>query len=155
MLRGFTVYHDIVFEKAGQSFNIDHVVIGKGAVYAVETKTRRKPLDKKGEKQWKVRYDGKRLQFPHYTESKAIRQAQANAQFLSQWLSDSVGKHVPVESLIIIPGWWVESTTYRPVVVLNDQAVGEFRFEVGSPLDAETMKQVDTMLFRHNAESLN
>ncbi|MBW8313141.1 MAG: NERD domain-containing protein [Rhizobium sp.] len=39
MIEGGLDFHDI----PGEGFNIDHVVIGKGAVLAVETRSRKKP----------------------------------------------------------------------------------------------------------------
>jgi len=37
--QGFEIYHDVPFE----GFNIDHVPVGPPGIFAVETKTRRKP----------------------------------------------------------------------------------------------------------------
>jgi hypothetical protein len=57
---GFEIYHDVPFE----GFNIDHVLVGPRGVFIVETKTRRKPVNEAGKKEFKVQFDGKALQWP-------------------------------------------------------------------------------------------
>jgi hypothetical protein len=63
MALGCTVLHDV----PGHRFNIDHVVIGPRAVYAVETKSVRKPKEN-----YKVIYDGERLHFPGFADRKRL-----------------------------------------------------------------------------------
>ena len=60
MLDGFRVFHDVPFD----GYNIDHVIIGPPGVFAVETKTRRKPRDDDGAKKYRVTFDGAVLRWP-------------------------------------------------------------------------------------------
>ena len=68
---GYYVYHDFPADK----FNVDHVVAGPAGVYAVETKARQKPNTGNGQSDAKVIYDGQKLHFPDWTETKPLEQA--------------------------------------------------------------------------------
>lgn len=75
MAEGGLVFHDI----PGEGFNIDHVVIGKSAVLAVETKSRKKPASA-GKHSARVVYDGSRLSFLEYIETKPLEQTARQAE---------------------------------------------------------------------------
>jgi len=103
--QGFEVYHDVPFD----GFNIDHVLVGPRGVFAVETKTRRKPIGESGVKEYRVEYTGAHLQWPGgRTDSRGIEQAANNAKTLAQWLSSAVGDPVAVMPILTLPGWLVE-----------------------------------------------
>ena len=119
MLLGCRVYHDFPAE----GFNIDHVVIGPAGVYAVETKGRAKPDKGGGTEEALVVYDGKRLQFPSWSETEPIAQAKRQAQWLAQWLKSAVGEPVPVLPALALPGWFVERKE-RDMVVFNSKNPG-------------------------------
>lgn len=101
---GFEIYHDVPFE----GFNIDHVLVGPRGVFIVETKTRRKPVNEDGKKQFRVQFDGKYLQWPWGADSYGIEQAKNNAKTLAGWLSGSTGEPVWVVPILTLPGWLVE-----------------------------------------------
>lgn len=117
MLDGYRVFHDFPAEK----FNIDHIVIGKGGVFAVETKGRSKRIDKKSN--WenaRVKFDGEKLIFPTWTEIKPIEQANNNAKWLENWIKKNTGEEVKVMSVLALPGWFVEENkdkNLRPRVI--------------------------------------
>lgn len=69
---GFEIYHDLPFD----GFNIDHVLVGPSGVFAVETKTRRKPVHGSGERAYRVEFDGLRLHWPMGADDHAIDQSQ-------------------------------------------------------------------------------
>lgn len=108
MLQGFRVFHDFPAEGG---FNIDHVVIGSRGVLAVETKTRSKPARGQGSEVVKVRFDGKALEFPRFTEEKSVDQARRQARWMAKWLTSATGEAVPVFSVVALPGWYVERTS--------------------------------------------
>ena len=60
MREGYYVFHDVPGDR---EFNVDHVVVGRSGVYAIETKGRSKPTNDR-ESGHKVQYDGKALLFP-------------------------------------------------------------------------------------------
>lgn len=99
--QGCFVLHDI---PAGD-FNIDHVVVASHAVFAIETKSRRKPG--KGKASANVGYDGACLQFPGWKETRPLEQARAIADWLSKYLRDETGESVVVYPVVCLPGWFV------------------------------------------------
>lgn len=101
---GFDVFHDVPFE----GFNMDHVMVGARGVFLVETKTRRKPVNEAGKKQFKVQFDGKQLQWPWGADTYGIEQAKNNAKTLSAWLSSATGENVRATPILTLPGWLVE-----------------------------------------------
>lgn len=111
--KGFRVFHDLPCN----GFNIDHVVVGPSGVYAIETKTWVKRGV--GDKSHQVIFDGQRLQFPDYTTDEPVRQATAQAQWLSEFLSKSTGMRLNVSPVLCVPGWWVERQRSGDVVVLS------------------------------------
>jgi hypothetical protein len=102
-LHAANIFHDV----PGQGFNVDHVVIHKTGIYAVETKTPSKPNGKT-----QIFYDGSRLYMaedPKQSTSgvDGIDQAKANAKWLSKLLQETTGKRFPVRPVLAFPGWWV------------------------------------------------
>lgn len=112
---GALIYHDF----PGDKFNIDHIVIGGGAVFAIETKSRRKPRGG-GKDSARVDYDGARLKFPSHGETKPIEQAHRQAQWLEKFLGSGVGEPVRVIPLVALPGWYVQSRVQRPDVLVSN-----------------------------------
>lgn len=115
MLHGCRVYHDFPAE----SFNIDHVVVGPGGVFAVETKGRAKPDKGRGSIDATVTYDGQILRFPDWHEKEPLEQARRQADWLQKWLSSAVGEAVTVRSVLALPGWFVDRTQSGNVIVFN------------------------------------
>lgn len=115
MLKGCRVYHDFPAE----NFNIDHVVVGPGGVYAIETKGRAKPDLGRGSEDATVVFDGQGLVFPDWQEVKPLEQAKRQAGWLSRWLSSAIGVSVPVVPVLVLPGWYVKQTGPSEVKVFN------------------------------------
>lgn len=100
------VAHDLPCD----GFNIDHVVIAPHAVYAVETKSFRKPRSSADDSHYKVTYDGEALRFPDWRDSAPIAQARRQAQWLRRYLRESLGREIPVIPAVALPGWWIDRT---------------------------------------------
>jgi hypothetical protein len=123
MAHGFEIYHDVQFDK----FNIDHILVGPPGVFAVETKTHRKPIDASGSKEYKVEFDGSRLHWPWGKDKNDVTQTIRNAQSVAQWLSGSVGEPVLVVPILTLPGWLVNRNASQPTVpVLNPKEIVKF-----------------------------
>ena len=135
MRDGYGVYHDFPCDK----FNIDHVVVGPAGVYSVETKARRKPTTGNGHLDAKVIYDGQKLHFPDWTETKPIEQARRQAQWLSKWLSKAVGDPIQAKPVIMLPGWFVDRMAPNGMSVINPK---QFK----SVLNANKDKKLDEKL---------
>jgi hypothetical protein len=136
---GFWIFHDVPAEK----FNIDHVVVGPTGIFAVETKGRSKPTDEGTERGWEVTYDGKRLQFPGWSETKPLEQATRQAKWFRQWLASAVGESVNVYPVLVLPGWYVRRASGEGVMVINareaNTAIAKRR---GAELPAKLIQQV-------------
>jgi len=100
---GFEIYHDVPFDQ----FNIDHVLVGSRGVFAVETKTRSKPVSS-GKVEYRVWYDGKALQWPKGADFRSVEQSRNNAKDLAAWLSSGTGEKVIASPILTLPGWMVE-----------------------------------------------
>ena len=99
---GGIAYHDF----PADNFNIDHILISKSGIYAIETKGRSKLKDK--DNNWKVQYVNNKLIFPNREESKPVKQAQMQAQWLSNFLSKKLRVKVQVNAVLAIPGWYTD-----------------------------------------------
>jgi len=113
--RGYVIFHDIL----GQGFNLDHVTLSPQGIFIIETKTWSKPSSGSP----KIEYDGEKI----YIEGKrygygVIDQANSQASWLQKILQESTGKKFMVKTVVVFPGWYVESkvsTSGRRVWVLN------------------------------------
>lgn len=113
---GYVVFHDVPGDGA---WNIDHVVVGPGGIFVLETKTRsrRKPLWDQPDQ--KVYYNGQRLRFPWCEDRKAVGQVKLNTQWVRQLLSGFTPKDIAIQPVIVVPGWFVETQGTYPVHAMN------------------------------------
>lgn len=144
MLHGFRVFHDIPADK----FNIDHVVIGPPGVFAVETKGRSKVLSDDGEakKQFRVSYQKGVLQFPNGIDKETVPQAERQAKWVHQWLSESTGQAVPVRPLIVLPGWYIDIKDSPTVPVIASGYIQ--RYFLGQKLSVNDQKQIKQICYQ-------
>lgn len=98
---GAQVFHDI----PGDDFNLDHVVFSTRGFFVIETKTRSKP--KRGDARVTLT-ESSVLVAGWAPDRDPIRQVQAGARWLSNWLEESTGKRFPVKGVVLFPGWFVE-----------------------------------------------
>lgn len=111
---GYYLFHDI---PTNADCNIDHVIVGKGGAFVIETKDRSKPESTDG-KSMEAIVEGKRIRFTGGgVESKALNQAEALANWLSDSLSRSTGTRVDVRPVVALPGWFVRQPEPSNVLV--------------------------------------
>jgi hypothetical protein len=136
---GAFVFHDLPADK----FNIDHIVVGRSAVFAVETKSRKKPAEQ-GKDSARVIFDGKQLRFPEHVEVKPVEQARFQAQWLEQFLSSGVGEAVRVVPVLALPGWFVENSGPRSDVLATNCRNPSFMTgdKFGPPLSDAMRKRI-------------
>lgn len=115
MLEGYRVFHDFPAEK----FNIDHVLVGKKGVFAIETKTRSKRTTSDRQQDATVEYDGRALHFPNGTDIDMIEQAKRQSKWLGTWLSQAVGEDISVRAIVALPGWFVKRTSSKGIPIVN------------------------------------
>lgn len=118
---GARIFHDV----PGDGFNLDHVVISPRGIYAVETKTITKPGPDA-----RVVFDGEHVAVAgHRPDRDPVRQACAEATWLSRLLKQSTGRTFPVRGVVVYPGWWVERTNrerHAETWVLEPKALPAF-----------------------------
>jgi len=116
------VLHDLL----GDGFNIDHVLIAPQGIFAIETKTRSKPL--RGDARIRVNEDGISVDGgPH--DGAVLRQAAAQRSWLRDLLKESTGRDWPIRSVVLFPGWFVEpipQALTTDLWVLNPKALPKF-----------------------------
>ena len=119
MLHGWRTFHDLPDERCG---NLDHVLVGVGGIYVVETKGY---LMGRGKGDWVAKADaaagtltlgGRVRPFP-------AAQLRRNADVLGRVLTERLGEPppVPVEPLLCLPGWRVESTSPATPRAMNPE----------------------------------
>jgi hypothetical protein len=124
MLDGCRVFHDVPMEPYG---NIDHVLVARTGIYAVETKARRKRnVHRKaptGKRDYEVVFDGTMLRFPGGIDSRSLGQARQQAVRLHAFLSSALGESVEVRPILTFPGWFVTSSAKSDIKVLNPKLI--------------------------------
>ncbi|OHE78692.1 MAG: hypothetical protein A3G75_09395, partial [Verrucomicrobia bacterium RIFCSPLOWO2_12_FULL_64_8] len=108
-LQGWRVFHDVPGERGTIKFNIDHVAVGPGGVFAIETKTRRKGNAREGREDYKVFFDGEQLSWPWGEDRHGLDQALGNAKWLKEWLVKVTAEKIEVTPVLNFPGWYVEA----------------------------------------------
>jgi hypothetical protein len=145
------VFHDLEIREPGKKpWNIDHVVITPAGVFAIETKTRRKPrgIAPDGQQGHKVIFDGQQLRFPApmAADRHGLDQTQRNADWLTGKLATLNGCAVPVTPVLVLPGWWVEAKGKGPVTVLNPKGLRSFLNGRAPALSAERQSAIAAQL---------
>jgi hypothetical protein len=123
--KGYAVFHDVPCQGRTGKFNLDHVVVGGGAVAVIETKTWRK---KKGEgtKTDPIIYDGAALAGPAgYRDTKSVKQLLDGADWLEKYLQKELNITVRPAMVLTMPGWWMEAKVKGPVIALNPKLLAE------------------------------
>lgn len=145
------VFHDLEVKEPGKKpWNIDHVVLTPAGVFAIETKTRRKPRGTApdGQQGHKVVFDGHQLLFPSPMKADrfGIDQAQRNTNWLSDKLTSLNGTPIPVVPVLVLPGWWIEAKGKGPVSVLNPKSLPKFLNGHQSLLSDEKFRAITAQL---------
>lgn len=141
--KGYRVFHDIL----GQSFNVDHVLIGPAGIFTIETKTWSKPA--RGEA--KIMFDGETILAGSFEPDRGpVIQARAQAGWMKEFLAESTARKFEVRSVILFPGWYVEQTpgSSRQVWVLNPKALDAFLSNEPERLTADDIKLASFHLSR-------
>ena len=155
MLDGCQVFHDLQMDGIG---NIDHVVVAPHAVFAVETKAKRKrkPKESDGD-DYRVTFTGDELVYPFGKDRKDLNQVRRNANVLAKKLEQLTKESVPVKSVLVLPGWLIERTGKSDVAVVNDKrsqlqaAIVDRR---AKPMDAKQRERICAQLEDWSRQSM-
>ena len=144
MPQGCYVYHDV----PGESFNIDHVVVGPAGVFAVETKGRSKVKRNQGAADAKVVFDGQQLIFPTWAETDPLDQSRRQAKWLTRYLSSACGFEVADRPALAIAGWFIERQQPSDVLIFNGKPP---RF-MAVPENGNRLSGQEIMAIKHQVE---
>ncbi|HEX7048078.1 MAG TPA: nuclease-related domain-containing protein [Gammaproteobacteria bacterium] len=112
---GNRVFHEVVIEGT----TIDHVVIGKRGVFAINVVARSLPKQAEGRPVAELK-NGKLL-LAGQPEALPVGDAARNMTLLSAAASRVVGHRVPVRSVLAVPGWHSVANDAGNHLVLNDK----------------------------------
>jgi Nuclease-related domain len=120
---GYRVFHDVPGDGC---WNIDHVAVGPGGVFVIETKARVRRKSKTAQAEHEVSYDGRVLRFPWCDDNKAVGQVEANAEWLGKKLAPYAPKGLLLQPVIVVPGWYVKSLGNFKTKAMNDKYLVEY-----------------------------
>jgi hypothetical protein len=141
---GYQVFHDVLAE----GFNLDHVVIGPAGVFTIETKTWSKPTQGDA----RIRYDGENLVAGSLKPDRdPLIQAKAQAHWLTAMLTESTGRRLAVQPVVVFPGWYVEAApgSQREVWVMEPKGLPAFLARQQQCLSPEDVKLASFHLSRY------
>lgn len=151
----FHVFHDIPTD----SFTIDHVVVTPHGVFVVETRARTCAIGSDGCELNHVFVERERLRFPHWQERRPLHKTRQATQWLSQWLEKQCGLCVPVQGVLVLPGWHIDTTNAaNDIRVVSGEAlscqlaglkVGELNNEMHDKVIYLLLERTRVMKTRH------
>lgn len=122
----YFVFHDV----PSDTFTIDHVVITPHGIFVIETRARTHPLDAHGQPQCTVAVENERLRFPGWSERRPLRKTRQAAVWLRQWLRRECGIEVPVEGVLVLPGWQIDlERPLQDLRIVNGEGLAQLLFE--------------------------
>ena len=143
--KGYSVFHDII----GVGFNIDHVIISKHGIFALETKTYSKPAKGKAV----INYLNDKISINGYElERNPLIQSKAASTEVKEILKQSTGKDYFVRPVVLFPGWYVEpknANSNKEAWVLNPKALPAFIENQPVILSQEEVKLAEYHMSRH------
>jgi hypothetical protein len=122
-LKGFHVFHNVPASEAQPIFHLDHVIVGSSGVFSIQTKSRTRGAPRPGFAEHKIIFDGQKLVYPWGDDFQGLEFARDRAIWLESWLAQILGRQVPVQPILVFPGWWVEEHAINAVRVLNPKQI--------------------------------
>lgn len=98
---GYEVFHDVPTDRG----NIDHVVIGPGGVFVIETKTHSKPKDRRAE----VEFDGENVTLAGFQPDRnPVAQVRAACGHVQALLERGLNtdKKLPIRPVLVYVNWY-------------------------------------------------
>lgn len=132
---GYRVFHDL----PGIGFNVDHIIVGPGGVFVIETKAISKPMNRDAT----ITYDGQHVLIDgHKPDRDPIKQVRACRDFVIEILEKS-GMHNPkARAAVVYPGWYIEKQPRGVEVwVLTPKALHSFVLKERSMLTPDDVAE--------------
>jgi hypothetical protein len=141
---GYVSFHDV---PGDGSWNVDHVVVGPGGVFVLETKARARRKATRQQDEQDVFFDGRVLEFPWCEDRNAAEQVERNARWVCEFLAGYGPKELVVQPVVVVPGWYVKSRGNYGVKVMNAKYLVGYLKEAKRIYTAEeletTMRRLD------------
>ena len=140
--RGYEVFHDI----GSNGFNIDHVVVGPGGVFVLETKTRNLPPNIGGI----IVFDGQKITVNGIEQDKnPIQQVRTEAQWVRTMIREACGIDGTPRCIVVYPGWYTDTDPASDVWVLNNtRTIGWIKRE-GARVQSRDAHKIAAALRKH------
>ncbi len=116
---GWRIFQDVPGESGPERFNVDHIAVGPGGVFAIETLTQRRRPAREGHEDYKVFFDGEQLVWPWGEEQTGLMEGLRYAKWVHQWIEKTTGEKPPVVPVLALPGWTVEAQAKASLRVVN------------------------------------
>jgi len=141
--KGYKVFHDII----GEGFNIDHILVGPGGVFTIETKT-----ISKGRGNPMISYDGVDIKIDGFLPDRSpVTQVRGQKYWLENFISENAKIKIKVKPVIIYPGWFInQKSNNTEVWVLNEKALPAFLKNEKTILSSEQINIIATHIESYN-----
>jgi Nuclease-related domain len=139
---GYVVFHDV----QGDGFNIDHVLVGPGGVFVIETKAR----SKRGNatvtyRADEILVDGRRL------DPDPLNQVMGLRRWLADLIKETCALTPRMRAVVLFPGWFIEgSSSGREVWVLTERVLPRFIEKEDPVLPEGDIARISSMLAARN-----
>jgi hypothetical protein len=146
-LRGkdYVTFDDLVDEDASSKSNIDHVVVGPGGVYAVETKG----FSVFGDRCAEIDGEGVLRLGRKSAIKNPLGQAKASAAKVAEHLRSCLQQKYWVQPVLVLPGWKVlPAKADVGVAVLNNDTISDYFVSRPRLLSNEEIRQICSHLDR-------
>jgi hypothetical protein len=118
---------------------VDHVLVGPGGVFVIETKTRMMPKGRESE----VVYNGKTVKVDGWSpERDPITQVLAASRYVANLIKDATGKEINIRPVVLFPGWFTRQPEGSDVWVLNETAFPKWVAGAHVVLDDAAVQQI-------------
>ena len=115
----FVTFDDLLLDNV----NVDHVVVGPGGVFAVETKT----YSLFGTRMAHIGGDGILYLSGNEAFKDPLKQARSSAALVSADLKRHMQRDIWVNPVVVLPGWRIEPSKMETIVaLLNEELLSEF-----------------------------
>jgi hypothetical protein len=115
----YVVFHDVPAENGKKKWNVDHVVVGPGVVFVLETKAKPRRTATRQQEEHVVVFDGKALQYPYWVDWDAVGEARRNVDWVAEQVKEFAPEGILVQPVLVVPGWYVECKGNYPVKAMN------------------------------------
>jgi len=145
-LKGFQIFHNVPASEAQPVFYLDHVIVGSTGVFAILTSSRTRGVPRPGFAEHKIIFDGQKIMLPSHDDFHSLEVTRDHAIWLESWLTQILGRQIPVQPILVFPGWWVEEHAVNTVRVLNPKQIAAVVNRNTPMLTEEQVEQVTHQL---------